>query len=70
MTALVAYLTEPRGLWLTRWVEERTARVSAWNERRAAAARLRALPDYLLNDIGIERGDIEAIVNGVQGISR
>ena len=70
MTTLVAYLTEPRGLWLTRWVEEQTARLNAWNERRVAAARLRALPDYLLNDIGIERGDIDAIVNGVQGISR
>ena len=66
MTTLVAYLTEPRGLWLTRWVEETTARINAWNDRRVATARLQALPDYLLSDIGIERGDIEAIVSGMQ----
>ena len=70
MTTLVAYLTEPRGLWLSRWVEETMSRLTAWNNRRVAAARLHALPDYLLADIGVERGDIEVIVGRVQKDSR
>ena len=35
-----------------------------WNQRHALAHRLQALPDYLLNDIGIDRGQIPALVSG------
>lgn len=37
-----------------------------YRERRHAARQLSAMPDYLLNDIGVERGNIEAVVNGLQ----
>lgn len=36
-----------------------------WNERRRAIRQLRAMPDHLLADIGIERYEIEAVVNGL-----
>jgi uncharacterized protein YjiS (DUF1127 family) len=36
----------------------------AWFRRRAAAARLRALDDRMLKDIGLNRGDIEQAVRG------
>ena len=35
-----------------------------WNQRHALNRRLQALPDYLLEDIGIDRGQIAAVVSG------
>ena len=35
-----------------------------WNQRNALNRRLQALPDYLLKDIGIGRGQIPAVVSG------
>ncbi len=35
-----------------------------WNQRHALNRRLQALPDYLLEDIGIDRGQIQALVSG------
>ncbi len=35
-----------------------------WNQRNALNHRLQALPDYLLKDIGIGRGQIPAVVSG------
>ena len=35
-----------------------------WNQRHALNHRLQALPDYLLKDIGIDRGLIPALVSG------
>ena len=35
-----------------------------WNRRHALNRRLQALPDYLLKDIGIGRGQIPALVSG------
>ena len=35
-----------------------------WNQRHALNHRLQALPDYLLKDIGISRGQIPALVSG------
>ena len=35
-----------------------------WNQRHAFNHRLQALPDYLLKDIGIDRGQIPAMVSG------
>ncbi len=35
-----------------------------WNQRYALNHRLQALPDYLLKDIGIGRGQIPALVSG------
>ena len=35
-----------------------------WNQRYALNHRLQALPDYLLKDIGISRGQIPALVSG------
>ncbi|MYJ51855.1 MAG: DUF1127 domain-containing protein, partial [Gammaproteobacteria bacterium] len=33
-----------------------------WYQRRQAIRHLRALPDYLLEDIGIQRHEIEAMI--------
>ncbi len=38
--------------------------VKNWRTRRLAARELRALPDALLRDIGIERYQIEEVVKG------
>ena len=35
-------------------------------QRRTAIRQLRAMPDYLLKDIGIDRGQIPAVVDGEQ----
>ncbi len=35
-----------------------------WNRRHALNHRLQAMPDYLLKDIGICRGQIPAVVSG------
>ncbi len=35
-----------------------------WNQRHVLNHRLQALPDYLLKDIGIDRGQIPAVVSG------
>ncbi len=35
-----------------------------WNQRHALNHRLQAMPDYLLKDIGISRGQIPAVVSG------
>ncbi len=37
-----------------------------WNQRNALNHRLQALPDYLLKDIGIGRGQIPAVVSGAR----
>ncbi len=37
-----------------------------WNQRHALSHRLQALPDYLLKDIGIGRGQIPAVVSGAR----
>ena len=37
-----------------------------WNQRNALNRRLKALPDYLLKDIGIGRGQIPAVVSGAR----
>ena len=39
-------------------------RLFGWIRRRAAAARLHALDDRMLKDIGLYRGDIETAVRG------
>jgi uncharacterized protein YjiS (DUF1127 family) len=39
-------------------------RLFGWIGRRAAVARLQALDDRMLKDIGLYRGDIEAAVRG------
>ena len=45
-------------------------RVIAWNKRRAAIRELRAMPDVLLQDIGIERYQIAEVVNGSGSLTR
>jgi uncharacterized protein YjiS (DUF1127 family) len=37
--------------------------VQRWTTRRETVRELRALPDYLLRDIGIERADIDAVAD-------
>lgn len=37
-----------------------------WQARRRAIRQLHAMPDHLLADIGIERGNIEDVVHGLQ----
>lgn len=39
--------------------------VRRWRRRRAAIAELSRLDDRLLNDIGIDRNEIRAVVNGM-----
>ena len=39
--------------------------VRTWRQRRAAIAELSRLNDRLLNDIGIDRNEIRAVVNGM-----
>jgi uncharacterized protein YjiS (DUF1127 family) len=41
-------------------------RLFGWVRRRAAAARLHALDDRMLKDIGLYRGDIETAVRGTE----
>ena len=38
------------------------ARLRAWNQRRGTAAALEALPDAMLRDIGLARGEIRHFV--------
>ncbi len=39
--------------------------VRTWRQRRAAIAELSRLNDHLLKDIGIDRNEIRAVVNGM-----
>ena len=45
-------------------VEYTVDALRAWRQRRAAIADLSRLDDRLLNDIGIDRNEIRAVVNG------
>jgi uncharacterized protein YjiS (DUF1127 family) len=44
-------------------------RLKGWQERRRLRNELQALDDRLLADIGLSRGDIEAVVAGGRGRS-
>ncbi len=46
-------------------VENTVDAVRAWRQRRAAIAELSRLNDHLLKDIGIDRNEIRAVVNGM-----
>lgn len=46
--------------WFRQWLRQATRQ---WRRRRMVAA-LRAMDDRLLNDIGIQRQDIEPMVDG------
>ena len=37
-----------------------------WNDRRLARRELRAMPDHLLADMGIERGQIDEVVDNMR----
>ncbi len=47
------------------WVANTVGAVRAWRTRHAAIAELSQLDDRLLNDIGIDRNEIRAVVNGM-----
>ena len=47
-----------------RGIRRVTAPWGRWRQRRAAIRQLNALPDYLLKDIGIDRGRIPTVVDG------
>ncbi len=47
-------------------VKRVVAELKAWNERRIARAELLAMPDYLLADMGIDRGNIDAVIDGLR----
>ncbi len=46
-------------------VENTIDAVRMWRQRRAAIAELSRLNDHLLKDIGIDRNEIRAVVNGM-----
>ncbi len=64
MTTHVAYLNVPRRAPLAR-IKDFFAGLLTWYERRTAIAELRALPDHLLTDIGLDRASIPAAVDGL-----
>ncbi len=37
-----------------------------WNERRIARNELLAMPDYLLADMGIDRSNIDTVIDGLR----
>ncbi len=45
------------------WVANTVGAVRAWRTRHASIAELSRLNDHLLNDIGIDRSEIRAVVN-------
>ncbi len=47
------------------WVANTVGAVCAWHTRHAAIDELSRLNDHLLNDIGIDRSEIRAVVNGM-----
>ena len=47
------------------WVANTVGAVRAWHTRHAAIDELSRLNDHLLNDIGIDRSEIRAVVNGM-----
>lgn len=40
-------------------------RLAEWRRRQVARQELQGLDDHMLNDIGLNRGDIEAVIRGV-----
>ena len=44
------------------FLEATYGRYEDWRERRAAASQLASMPEYLLSDIGVDRGDIRRVV--------
>ena len=42
-----------------------TGGLMRWHRRRTAISSLRALPDYLLDDIGVNRASIPEVVDGL-----
>ncbi len=53
---------QARCVWLNRW-----ARASSRSARRVAIRQLYSLDERLLRDIGIERAEIPAVVDGLLG---
>ncbi len=53
-----------RSEFLAAALERLVKAFTRWNQRYALNHRLQALPDYLLKDIGIGRGQIPALVSG------
>lgn len=53
-----------RARWMRSWLHGVVDRVAAFWRRRATAAKLYALDERTLRDIGITRGDIPAIASG------
>ncbi len=47
------------------WVSNTVGAVRAWHMRHAAIDEMSRLNDHLLNDIGIDRSEIGAVVNGI-----
>ncbi|MGE4480296.1 DUF1127 domain-containing protein [Acidocella sp.] len=59
MTREAPAAVEPRGNKLSRWFK-------AWQARRAVAAELYAMTPRDLNDIGVARADIPAILRSIR----
>ncbi len=47
------------------WLGDIVSAVRTWRTRRAAIDELSRLNDHLLRDIGIHRGEIRAVVDGI-----
>ncbi len=47
-----------------------TGAIARWNKRRQAVAELSQLSDHMLKDIGVARGDIRAVVDGLLDVPK
>ena len=45
-------------------VRRAVAALRTWNDRRIARGELRAMPNYILRDLGIDHASIDAVVRG------
>ncbi len=52
-----------KGKFRASTLERYAQQFRAWRSRRQATNQLNAMPDYLLKDVGITRGQIEEVVN-------
>ena len=63
--ATVTNRTVDAGFSVTSILSAFVGRIAAWNDARVTRKALEALSDRELDDLGLNRGDIDAIANGI-----